>query len=89
MALTEYEQATIDANAKIAKEVMIANNELINERSKADREATQQNIIMQNKMAAIQLATNVLLENAKTKPVSEREVTSEQIKAFANSLIST
>ncbi len=41
----------------------------------------------QSKVEFIRLATQVLLENARSKPVDSREVTASDIATFADSLI--
>lgn len=40
-----------------------------------------------NKMEAIRLAQQTLIENARSKPVGERDVTAADITAFADTLI--
>jgi hypothetical protein len=46
--------------------------------------ARQENTI---KLDAIRLAQQILIENARSKPVAEREITPEAIATFANALI--
>ena len=71
MALTPEQQAMFDAQAA------------------AERERHQNQLALQLKQAkleALRLAKETLLENARSKPVAEREVTAEQIAAEANKL---
>ena len=42
---------------------------------------------VQGKQDATRLATQVLMENARVKPVDEREITPQDIATFANALI--
>ena len=44
-------------------------------------------LVVQGKQEATRLATQVLIENARTKPVDEREITAQDIATFANALI--
>lgn len=43
--------------------------------------------VRQNRLEAIRLAKETLLENARSKPVNERDVTVADITAFADSLM--
>jgi len=73
MGLTPEQQATFDAQAAV------------------ERERHQNSLELQAKQAkleALRLAKEVLLENARSKPVAEREVTAEQIAAEADKLFS-
>jgi hypothetical protein len=51
---------------------------------------SEQSGIIENKRAkleAVRLAKDVLIENARSKPVSEREISASDISTFANTLI--
>jgi hypothetical protein len=43
----------------------------------------------QNKLEAIRMAKDVLIENARSKPVDSREVTAADITAFADALVAS
>jgi DNA-binding ferritin-like protein (Dps family) len=43
----------------------------------------------QNKLEAIRMAKDVLIENARSKPVESREVTAADITAFADALVAS
>jgi len=53
----------------------------------AARHANQLAIVAkQAKLEAVRLAKEVLIENARSKPVDSRDVTAQQITAFADTL---
>lgn len=77
MALTPELQAQIDVQNAAQAEM--------------ERERHQNQLELQLKQArleALRLAKEVLLENARSKPVAEREVTADQIAAEADKLFS-
>ena len=43
----------------------------------------------QNKLEAIRMAKDVLIENARSKPVDSREVTAADITTFADALVAS
>lgn len=43
----------------------------------------------QNKLEAIRMAKDVLIENARSKPVDSREITAADITAFADALVAS
>lgn len=73
MALTPEQQAMFDAQAAMER----------------DRHQNQLELqLKQARLEALRLAKEVLLENARSKPVAEREVTADQIAAEADKLFS-
>lgn len=72
MALTSEHQAQIDIQTAV--ENARHTNQLETETRRA-------------KLEAIRLAKEVLVENARSKPVDSREVTAEDIKTFADKII--
>lgn len=77
MALTPEQQAQIDAQNAAQAEM---------ERQRHQNQLELQ--LKQARLEALRLAKEVLLENARSKPVAEREVTAEQIAAEADKLFS-
>ena len=72
MALTTEQQAQVDMQVAI----------------EAVRQTNQLAILAaQQKLDAIRLAQQTLIENARSKPVDEREITPADIAAFANALV--
>ena len=50
------------------------------------------NVVMENnrtKLEAIRMSKDVLIENARSKPVDSREVTAANITAFADTLVAS
>lgn len=72
MALTPEQQAQVDVHAAI-ENVRIAGQAA----SDARRE----------RLEAVRLAKEVLIENARSKPVDARDVNAADITAFANTLV--
>lgn len=72
MALTTEQQQTVDV--AIAIETSRANGQAAADASRA-------------KLEAVRLAKEVLIENARNKPVDSRDVTAADITAFAATLI--
>lgn len=72
MALTTEQQAMLDIQT--ATETLRHNNQIII-------------MTAQMKLDAIRLAQQTLVENARSKPVDEREITPADIAAFANALV--
>ena len=77
MGLTPEQQAQIDAQNAAQAEM---------ERQRHQNQLELQ--LKQARLEALRLAKEVLLENARSKPVAEREVTAEQIAAEADKLFS-
>lgn len=77
MALTPEQQAQIDAQNAAQAEM---------ERQRHQNQLELQ--LKQARLEALRLAKEVLLENARSKPVAEREVTADQIAAEADKLFS-
>jgi len=77
MALTPEQQAQIDAQNAAQAEM---------ERQRHQNQLELQ--LKQARLEALRLAKETLLENARSKPVAEREVTAEQIAAEADKLFS-
>jgi hypothetical protein len=72
MAFTAEQQAQLDIQT--AMETLRHNNQMII-------------MTAQMKLDAIRLAQQILIENARSKPADEREITPADIAAFANALI--
>lgn len=72
MALTTEQQAQVDIANAI--ETVRHNNQMIL-------------MAAQIKLDATRLAQQTLVENARSKPVDEREVTAADVAAFANALV--
>jgi len=72
MALTTEQQAMLDIQT--ATETLRHNNQMII-------------MTAQMKLDAIRLAQQTLVENARSKPADEREITPADIAAFANALV--
>ena len=72
MAFTTEQQAQLDIQT--AMETLRHNNQMII-------------MTTQMKLDAIRLAQQTLIENARSKPADEREITPADIAAFANTLI--
>lgn len=71
MALTDEQQAQVDMSIAI----------------NAANQATQQAMfVKQARLESIRLAKETLIENAKSKPVGERDITAADIIAFAETL---
>lgn len=77
MELTPEQQAQIDAQNAAQAEM---------ERQRHQNQLELQ--LKQARLEALRLAKEVLLENARSKPVAERDVTSEQITIEADKLFS-
>lgn len=76
MALTTEQQAQVDM--QVAVQVAVENA----------RHANQMTIMTaQQKLDATRLAQQTLVENARSKPADEREITPADIAAFANALV--
>ena len=83
MALTADQQAQIDIQLAILAQQQI--NQLAFE---AVRHANQLVITTKQKeIDAVRVAQSVLMENARSKPANEREITAADITAFANTLL--
>ena len=72
MAFTAEQQAQLDIQT--ATETLRHNNQMII-------------MTAQMKLDAIRMAQQTLIENARSKPVDEREITPADIAAFANALV--
>jgi hypothetical protein len=72
MALTTEQQAMLDIQT--ATETLRHNNQMTI-------------MTAQMKLDAIRLAQQTLVENARSKPADEREITPADIAAFANALV--
>jgi hypothetical protein len=72
MAFTAEQQAQLDIQT--AMETLRHNNQMII-------------MTAQMKLDAIRLAQQILIENARSKPADEREITPADIATFANALI--
>jgi len=72
MAFTAEQQAQIDVQAAI-ENIRIAAQVAADAR--------------RERLEAVRLAKEVLLENARSKPTDDRDVTAEDITAFANTLV--
>lgn len=72
MALTPEQQAQVDV------QVAIQNAQHANQMAAQAKQA---------RLEAIRLSKETLLENARSKPVGERDVTAADIAAFADSLV--
>ena len=84
MALTDDQQAQIDIQIAILTQQQT--NQLAFE---AVRHANQLAITnKQKEIDAVRIAQTVLIENARSKPVNEREITPADITTFANALTS-
>jgi hypothetical protein len=83
MALTTEQQATLDM------QLAVLNQQHTNQLAfEAIRHANQ--LVITNKQKevdAVRVAQSVLIENARSKPASEREITPADITAFANTLL--
>ena len=85
MAFTIDQQANLDI--QLTLEAARQTNQLALE---ATRQANQiATIAAQLKVDAVRLAQQTLLENARSKPVDEREVTVTDIVNFANTLVAS
>ena len=84
MALTDDQQAQIDI------QIAILNQQQTNQLAfEAVRHANQLAITnKQKEIDAVRIAQTVLIENARSKPVNEREITPADITTFANALTS-
>ena len=72
MALTPEQQASVEYNDAL----------------EATRHANQLALqTKQAKLEAVRLAKETLLENARSKPVGERDVTAADVTAFADTLV--
>ena len=74
MALTAEQQTQVDVQVAI-EDVRHANQ--------------LQSQMRQNRLDAIRLAKETLIENARSKPVNERDITAADITAFADSLMAS
>jgi hypothetical protein len=74
MALTAEQQTQVDVQVAI-EDVRHANQ--------------LQSQMRQNRLDAIRLAKETLIENARSKPVGERDITAADITAFADSLMAS
>ena len=72
VTLTPEQQAEVEIRLEIERRVQ------------ADNRAQQREMI---RLEALRLAKETLVENSRSKPVSERDVTSEDITAFAATLV--
>ena len=81
MALTAEQQAQVDVQIAIDTARYTQQAAL-----QADQLAAE---ARRNKMEAIRLAKETLLENARSKAVGERDVTAADITAFADTLIAS
>lgn len=81
MALTPEQQAQVDVQLAIDAARYTQQAALQAEQLTAETR--------RNKMEAIRLAQQTLIENARSKPVSERDVTAADITAFADTLIAS
>lgn len=72
MAFTAEQQAQLDIQT--ATETLRHNNQMIV-------------MAAQQKLDAFRLAQHTLIENARSKPADEREITPADIAAFANALV--
>jgi hypothetical protein len=72
MAFTAEQQAQLDIQT--ATETLRHNNQMII-------------MTAQMKLDAIRMAQQTLIENARSKPADEREITPADIAAFANALV--
>ena len=73
MALTTEQQAQVDIQTSV--ENARHANQLVMEAKRA-------------KLEAVRLAKEILIENARSKPVDSRDVTAADVTAFATTLIS-
>ena len=72
MALTTEQQAQVDYNDAM----------------EAGRHANQMALqAKQTKLEAVRLAKETLIENARSKPVSERDISATDVTAFADTLV--
>lgn len=62
--------------------------DLVNEVENARRNHELNLEIRRSKLETIRLAKETLLENARSKPIDSRDVTAEDIKSFAQVLVS-
>lgn len=76
MALTEEQQAQVD--------IQIAIQKAEEERRQAYEIVVE---LRRIKLESVRLAKETLIENARSKPVDNRDVTAEEIATFAQSLV--
>ena len=72
MALTTEQQAEVD------KQNVIENNRAANNAAQEAKRA---------KLEALRMAKDILVENARSKPTAERDVTAGAVVAFATTLV--
>ena len=83
MALTAEQQSLVDV--QVAVETVRHSNQVALE---TQRQANQViNFAGQIKLDAIRLAQQTLIENARSKPADEREITPADIATFATALV--
>lgn len=94
MALTSQQQSDLDfqnavgaahAEREAVGEARRQANQLALETERASQQAAQQ--AKQAKLEAIRLAKEVLVENARSKSLDERDVTAADITAYAATLV--
>jgi hypothetical protein len=83
MALTTEQQASVDVQVAI-ENARHANQVALQEIQQANQIT---NFAAQQKLDAVRLAQQTLIENARTKPVDEREITPADIATFASTLV--
>ena len=72
MALTAEQQAEVD------KQNVIENNRAANSAAQEAKRA---------KLEALRMAKDILVENARSKPTAERDVTADAVVTFATTLV--
>ena len=80
----EASEASRRAYDKEMEQIRAANNQAL---AKAQADANLISVTKQARIEAVRLAKETLIENRRSKPVDAREVTAEEITAFADVLI--
>jgi hypothetical protein len=79
MSLTPEQQSQIDLSVAMQTALYEA---------EAPKRANENAVRAENaRLEAVRLAKEVLVENARSKPVGERDVTPEEVTAFAQTLV--
>jgi|TARA_R110000868_G_scaffold833_2_gene6280 hypothetical protein len=83
MALSPVNQELLELQTAIE----VAKAEAYKEATDASLAAVVEGRRAAARLEAVRLATNTLITNRSTRPVSEREITPEEINAFAETLV--
>jgi hypothetical protein len=79
---------TPEAVAAAAKERLLSEEKRHADQIQLERDRME-NTKLSMRMEAIRLAKDILVENARVKPVDERNITAEQITTFADTIMTS